>query len=93
MKDSDLIKKFIRVEKTTLVLQILVCEIRWDGPYTPVSTWVVGKDFPDEVSQAEIQYAVTGMFEDPRYFRSCAECGEHQPVDWMYDDRICERCE
>ncbi len=36
MTDRELRKEFVRVEKTQDEVQILVHEIRWQGPHTPI---------------------------------------------------------
>ena len=92
MKDSELLKEFIRVEKTAHGVQLLVCMIAWDGPHTPVSTWLVVKNLPGGASEAETQLAATDALEDPRYFSRCVECSERKPVGWMHDDDTCQGC-
>jgi hypothetical protein len=92
MNDIELLKEFIRIEKTQNEVQILVHEIRWQGPHTPIHTWVVGKSLPATASEAEIEKATASILEDHRYFRACLECGERKPLGWMNDARICQRC-
>ncbi len=92
MTDRELRKEFIRIEKTQNEIQILVHEIRWDGPHSPIHTWVVGKSLPDTASEAGIEEATASVLEDHRYFRVCDECGERKPVGWMHDETICQRC-
>ncbi len=92
MTDRELRKEFIRIEKTQNEVQILVHEIRWDGPHTPIHTWVIAKSLPDTASEVEIGKATAGILEDPRYFRVCDECGERKPFGWMLDQSICQEC-
>ncbi len=92
MIDRELRKEFIRIETTQTEVQILVHEIRWDGPHTPVSTWVIGKSLSDTASKSEIENATVGILRDDRYFRACLECGERKPLGWMQDESICQEC-
>jgi hypothetical protein len=92
MNDRELRKEFIRIEKTQNEVQILVHEIRWEGPHTPIHTWAVGKSLPATASEAEIEEATARILEDPRYFLTCNECGERKPHGWMHDGRICQEC-
>ena len=91
MNDRELLKEFIRVERTESRVRILVREIRWDGPHTPISTWVIGKRLPDTASDADVENAIADMLQDHRYFRTCHECGEKKPFGWN-DGSICQRC-
>ena len=92
MNHTELLKEFIRIEKTQNEVQILVHEIRWQGPHTPIHTWAVGKSLPDTASEAEIEEATASILEDPRYFLTCHECGERKPIGWMLDQSICQEC-
>ena len=92
MNDRELRKEFIRIEKKQNEVQILVHEIRWQGPYTPIHAWVVGKSLPATASEVEIEKATAGILEDHGYFRTCLECGERKPLGWMNDERICQHC-
>jgi len=92
MKGPELLKEFIRVEKAERRVHILVCEIGWDGPHTPISRWVISRSLTHEASETEVEEAIAGILEDPRYFRVCLECGERQPLGWMHDERVCQGC-
>ena len=92
MTHRELRKEFIRIEKTRNEVQILVHEIRWDGPHTPIHTWTAGKSLPDTASEAEIEEATARILEDDGYFQVCTECGERKPIGWMLDESICQRC-
>ena len=92
MTDRELLKEFIRIEKTGKEVQILVRKIRWEGPHTPIHKWVVGKSLPDTTSESEIENAVARIVEDPRYFLTCHECGERKPHGWMLNEGLCQEC-
>ncbi len=92
MNDTELLKEFIRIEKAQNEFQILVHEIRWQGPHTPIHTWAVAESLPNTASESEIENATVGILRDDRYFRSCLECGERKPLGWMQDERICQGC-
>ena len=92
MTDRDLRKEFVRVERSEEKVEILVREIRFDGPHTPIHTWAVGKSLPATASKAEIEKATAGILENPRYFRTCAECGQRKPLGWMLNESLCQEC-
>ena len=92
MTDRELHKEFIRIERTEKKVQILVREIRWQGPHTPIHTWAVGKNLPATASEAEIEAATARILEDDGYFQVCNECGERKPLGWMHDGAICQDC-
>ena len=92
MTDRELRKEFIRVERSEEKVEIFVREIRWQGPHTPIHTWAAAESLPATASEAEIEKATVGILEDPRYFRSCLECGERKPLGWMHDESICQGC-
>ena len=92
MTDRELRKEFIRIEKTQNEVQILVHEIRWEGPHSPIHSWAVGKSLPATASEAEIEKATASILEDGGYFQVCNECDERKPIGWMHDGRIRQGC-
>jgi len=92
MTDREIRKKFIRIEKIPNEVQILVHEIRWDGPHTPIHTWAVGKRLPATASETEIENAIAGILEDDGYFQVCTECSERKPLGWMLNESLCQEC-
>ena len=92
MNDRELLEEFIRVERDADQVRIMVCKIHWDGPYTPVSTWVIGMELPATATETKVNSATASILEDVRYFRVCRECEQRKPVGWMHDDRICQGC-
>ncbi len=92
MNDTELLKEFVRIEKTQDEVQILVHEIRWQGPHTPIHTWAVAESLPNTASESEIENATVSILRDDRYFRACLECGERKPLGWMQNDRSCQEC-
>lgn len=92
MNDRQLLKQFVRVEVKEKTVQILVCEIRWDGPSTPISTWEIAKSLPATADAPAIKRAAAALLRDHRYFQVCLECGERNPVGWMLNEGICHSC-
>jgi hypothetical protein len=39
MSDRELLEEYVRVQRDADQTRIMVREIHWDGPHTPVSTW------------------------------------------------------
>ena len=92
MKDRELLDELVRVERAENEVRILVREIHWDGPHTPVSTWVTARTLTATASESEIEYAVARIVEDDDYFLVCHECEERNPLGWKHDGRICQGC-
>ena len=91
MNDTELLKEFVRVERSEEKVEIFVREIRWDGPHTPIHTWVIAKSLPATASEPTIKSATADILRDNRYFRVCPECNEKKPFGWN-DGSICQRC-
>jgi hypothetical protein len=92
MNDRELRKEFIRVERSEEKVEIFVREIRWEGPHTPISTWVIFTSLPATASEAEIEEATVGILEDDGYFQVCNECDERKPLGWMLNESHCQEC-
>ncbi len=92
MTNRELRKEFVRVDRTDKKIHILVREIRWEGPHTPVFTWVIGSSLPDTASEANVEKATAGIIEDGGYFRVCPECNEKKPFGWMLNGSLCQEC-
>lgn len=92
MNDRELLDEFVRIEWTDDRVRIFVREIHWDGPHTPVSTWVDAGDLPATATETEASAAAARVLEDARYFRVCRECEQRKPVGWMHNGRICQGC-
>ena len=92
MNDQELREEFICVEKTEDAVKILFHEIRWQGPHTPIHTWVARKSLPATASEVEIEKAADSILEDDGYFQVCNECGDKKPLGWMLDQSICQGC-
>ena len=92
MNDRELGKECLRVERTDTKVKILVREIRWDGPATPISTWVIARTLPATASDSEIENALARILEEDGYFQVCNECGERKPLGWMHGGGICQGC-
>lgn len=93
MTDSELIEEFISVERTAGGVELLVRTIDWEGrPYDPVSKWEEGMSLPASASEMDIQEASFKLLENPSFFKRCIECAERNPLGWMHDNDICQRC-
>ena len=85
-------QEYINVRKTRIGVEILVCKIGWDGPAQMISHWEVEKKLYPGVSDIEIEQAVTQIFEDNRFFKTCPECEERKPIGLMWKKTICQSC-
>ena len=92
LSDTKLIEEFIRVEARGDRIQVLVCEVSWDSPYEPVSTWTPAKKLPSGSPPEEVAAVVEGLVHDRRYFQVCTECSVRKPAGWMHDEKLCQGC-
>ena len=93
MDDNDLIKDFVRRTTTDAGVTIEVKVIGWDGPHTPVSSWMTAAKVKGTPSPEKLQKAILRVLENKRYFRVCRDCGERNPVGWMTGDMgVCHSC-
>jgi len=92
MEDRELLDEFVRVERSESELSILVREIHWEGPHTPVSTWVTARTLSVTASESEIEDATVRVLDDDSYFLVCRECKERKPCGRMHDGKICQGC-
>jgi hypothetical protein len=90
--DKELFDECIRVQDTPDGVWILVRKIMWDGPHTPISTWVVGQSMPLDAPEDDVHSAAEGLLQDPRFFGRCAECHERNPMGWMLSENLCQGC-
>ncbi|EDY16738.1 hypothetical protein CfE428DRAFT_5701 [Chthoniobacter flavus Ellin428] len=92
MTRQELTKEFIKVERHADRIQFSVMEIPW-GRWGNIchGVWVGVTSLPADSGPEEIQVAIDGLLDDPRYFKTCVECFELTPSDWM-DGTICQNC-
>lgn len=81
MNNAEIVREFFRVEYIGSVRKISVCQISWDGPHKPVSTWEVAHE-AKAASQIADAEATSQILNDERYFEICTEC-ERTPCGWM----------
>ena len=85
MGDENLLTDFVRADATADGVEILVREISWDGPGTPVDHWTVAATLPPASPEATIRAAMQAVLEDERYFRVCPECSQRLPNGLMLE--------
>ena len=87
MDVEELKRTFIRIDGQDIYVQL----ITWEGPHTPVSRWhlTARVEMPDP---AAVEKAVDEVLANPKYFRTCVRCGEHNPVGWMHSEDTCQSC-
>jgi len=88
---SDLLQKYIKIEKKKHGVQILVSKIERNDIHSPVSHWENAGYFSGGASEAEIQEAVHRILENRSLFRMCIKCGEYQPNGLLYRS-FCQKC-
>ena len=92
MDDPELLEEFIRVDRDADQVRIMVREIHWDGPHTPVSTWAICLELPTTATETEVTSATANILDDGRYVRFCPDCEQRKPAGWKYNDRTCHGC-
>lgn len=90
--DSELLKNFVRVNRTKQEIHILVCVIRWTGPHTSTKTWLGVGTLPSGAPETDVQSAMASMLHNPRFFRVCEECRQRKPAGRMHSTSICHGC-
>lgn len=92
MSRDELARECIRAQETDDGLHLEVKAINWDGPHTPVSAW---HEVPARKGESA-EEAVERLLNTRKWFRTCADCGELNPVGWIIalDDvgDVCHRC-
>ena len=88
---SELLNKYVKVEKENHKVQIFIPKIEYDDMHTPIYHWIAVWNFPGGASESEIQDTTHRIFENRMYFRFCIECGDYQPNGLLYKG-ICQRC-
>lgn len=93
MKDEELLMEFV-LERFYYdeAIVFFVCQIRWEGPHTPVQEWVPVSVLPAMSSPVEIEKAKRALLKRRRFFKVCDVCGERKPDGWMHDNELCQSC-
>jgi hypothetical protein len=106
---NEIKKEYIRFNNLPSgELVIEVCVIKWDGPCTPFSDWIVVKRFdkdrprkeqmdcmffdPFAVPVFELENEVSKILNNRKYFQICGRCRSLKPVGHMCDDYMCQSC-
>ncbi len=92
MTDDEVLNEFTRViaGKAGPMLECLT--ISWPHPSTPESHWVPVKTLPAGAAPETVESERRDLLQRGRFFRTCAMCGERQPLGWMCDDKVCQSC-
>lgn len=70
MTIDDLKREFIKTEPTSGGVAILLQKITWDGPHSPISSWVVALELPVNRTDEEIQVAISEVGKRGKCFRN-----------------------
>jgi hypothetical protein len=92
VNDQRLIQEFIRVEEQLREIRIYVRMIRWSGPCTPISEWVIAKTCPLGTSSVVIEEDIMKLLVDQRFFGVCEECHDRKPSGRMHGTTLCQSC-
>jgi len=90
MQERDLLEQFIRVERGSQGVRILVRKIVWDGPHTPRDEWVIGTVHTRDVTEAAVHLDALELLNETRFFGLCSECGARKPVGRMHAAELCQ---
>jgi len=73
-------------------VRIHACVISWDGPCTPVTTWELAVELPEDSSEEKVQASIIKLLNRKKYFNVCNKCNERNPVGWMWSSDCCMGC-
>lgn len=106
---NEIKKNYIRLNTSPNgELVIEVCVIKWHGPDTPLSDWIIAKRFdkdrqrkdqmddlfydPFSVSIYELENEISKILNNRKYFQICGRCRSLNPVGHMCDEYMCQSC-
>jgi hypothetical protein len=93
---GDPVEVRLIVEPHAIHVEVPVVE--WQGPHTPILTGerrtsVPTWDLDGSTAEAELAGAIeAARAERLARFRTCGECGESTPPEWMHDEALCSGC-
>ena len=90
--DGTIVDECTRVTREADCLLIEVAHIAWDGPHTPVTTWVTCAVLPLDAAHTSISAARFALLEERGHFRICRVFKERKPCGGMHDGRVCQSC-
>lgn len=90
--NEELIEQFTRVISQADSIHIEALIISWDGPCTPVSSWLKVYELPANASEFEIKKSRKKLIGRKKYFRICDFCGEQHPDGYMFTNHMCQTC-
>ena len=74
--DDHLLRNYTRVRLDADEQVIEVGDTTWEGPHTPVISWVEASRLPADTSTAEVARARRRLLMRRKFFVICKECGE-----------------
>jgi hypothetical protein len=92
MRDSELIRDFMRVETTASGTHLEVAAVDWEAPAHPVLHWRTFRRWHRPPSPERIVAAQDKALQQPRFFRVCELCEERNNPGHMHDRRTCQGC-
>lgn len=92
MTPGQLKSEFTRVEHRPTGVAILVKTISWEGPHSPVISWVVARELRADCCDKETELAINEVLDNPSFFRACFRCSEVKPIGWMHSESVCQSC-
>lgn len=66
--------------------------IAWDGSHTPRTDWKKFRSWHTQPDATQLVDARTAALKNPRFFRTCTQCGELNNAGHMHDQDICQGC-
>lgn len=93
VNDDKIVEEFIRVDRLPSSTRIFVGVVTWLAVSEPRKDRVEVASLPAEASASDIAGAVANCLEDRRWFGTCDDCGERNPVGWMDEPALCMGCD
>ena len=91
MTRDELVSEFINIQHGPKETVFLVARILWDVE-TPRIEWSRYSRFDAAVTDEAKGNEIGKILADPKYFLTCGECFELNPVGWMFDTLCCQSC-
>jgi hypothetical protein len=79
---------YITTFSDTVGIHLVVRQLFWEGPATPMFSWFTIQTFPADTPETDIQTAVDSLVNDHNYFFGCVECHRRYPVGYMHEGYI-----
>ena len=90
--DQEILEEFTRVTFEADRICLEVCDVTWNGPAEPVSTWMTVKVLPPNLDRSVLLRLRKELLKRQRFFKTFDLCGQRNPSGWMDSSHSCQSC-